>query len=222
MHQDAFLRECRPLRHDSDMATRQTPSDHAKLGKDWLAQHGFSPEIQQAIGAFVCFWSMLETRIEHVIWSFDGKPQRGERPDTDAEPLAAWLRRLDKIRDEAQDEVALVLTDFIAATSDLAAYRHAIAHGWLIPKGVGGPTFLTNTRYGEIDRKRPSQDAHVSLDMIDLAISAAMNLTQVASALIARDGAATLRAGAAAEAKKARSAANEVRHITALMNHEKY
>lgn len=166
---------------------------------------------------------MLETRLEHVIYSFDGKPLPGERPETDAEPLAAWLHRLGKIRDEAQDQLALVLADFIAATTDLAAYRHAIAHGWLIPKGIGGPTFLTNTRFGDIERKRPSQDARVTLEMIDLAISAAMNLVQVAGALIARDGAgATLRASAAAEAKKARSAASEVRHIAALINHEKY
>ncbi len=204
------------------MSTRKLPRDAAAAAKSWLAGQGFTSDILENIGAFVTLWAAFENRVEQVIWSFEGRPAPHTRPSTDSQPLTKWWETLEKIAESLGPDLRPLLHDFVVAGRDLAAYRHAMLHGWVIPKGIGGPMFLSNARWGDLHRKRASQDAHVHPDMANLAISAVVDLLQVAGAFIAREPGGKVREGAAVETRRARSAANEVRHITALMNHEKY
>lgn len=204
------------------MSTRKLPRDAAAAAKSWLIGQGFTSDILENIGAFVTLWAAFENRVERVIWSFEGKPAPNTRPSTDGQPLTKWWETLEKIAEALGPELRPLLHDFVVAGRDLAAYRHAMLHGWVIPKGVGGPMFLSNPRWGALQRKRASQDAHVHPDMANLAIAAVVDLLQVAGAFIGREPGEQIREGVAGEARRARGAANEVRHITALMNHEKY
>lgn len=204
------------------MDETRLPADRASAGKSWLNQQGFTGEVLENIGAFVTLWAAFEGRVEHVIWSLEGKPAPHTRPSTDGQPINKWLDRLEGIAAGQEGVLQTTLRDFVAGSRDLAAYRHAILHGWVVPQGIGGPMFISNPRWGNLQRRRASQDAHVHSDMAHLAIAAAIDLLQVAGAFIVCQPGADLREGARDDARRARSEANEVRHVADLMNSEKY
>jgi rhodanese-related sulfurtransferase len=169
MHSSLALQASSPY-----MSASKLPLEVAESAKSWLADQGFTSEVLVNIGTFVTLWAAFENRVERVIWSFEGKPAPHTRPSTDGQPLTQWWETLERKAETLGPELRSVLEDFVIAGRDLAAYRHAMLHGWVIPKGVGGPMFMSNARWGELQRKRASQDAHVHPDIAYLAISAAV------------------------------------------------
>jgi hypothetical protein len=106
----------------------------------------------------------------------------------------------------------------------LMDYRHAVVHGTMLPSSTM-PTFIRNPGWhGEV-RKRPSHDAHVDRNLLDMAIDSAWTLCQL---VIATKMACTDPAKIAgieilqSHVFRARSMASELRHLTALMNDDRY
>jgi hypothetical protein len=82
--------------------------------------------------------------------------------------------------------------------------------------------FLSNTRYGGIERRRPAQDAVISVELLDLANSALVGLCQIERALLASTQGDAIPEDVIRVAKRSRSEALEVRRIASMANHEKY
>jgi hypothetical protein len=97
-------------------------------------------------------------------------------------------------------------------------------HGSMIPSTTM-PTFIRNPLWNGEKRKRPTHDAHVDENLLDMAIDSAWSLCQVVFAAGAACADPARVADVAAlnpEAARARSQANELRHLTDLVNSEKY
>jgi hypothetical protein len=110
------------------------------------------------------------------------------------------------------------------AALDLIDYRHAVVHGTMLPSSTM-PTFIRNPSWhGEV-RRRPSHDAHVDRNLLDMAIDSAWTLCQVAVAARAACADPTKMASIAtlkSNVSRARSMASELRHLTALMNDDRH
>lgn len=191
-----------------------------------LVTWGFSPEVQQRVGALAVVWGVFESNLETTLWVLRGDDVAGVRPWTDKMQAGDWIKELGKeggwpqFPTEAQD---IIRTTALAAY-DLMEYRHAIMHGWLLPSPTA-PSFIRNPLWhGEV-RKRPSHDAHVDENLLDLAIESIWTLCQVIFATRAASSEPTKVVDLMAlkqDVSRARSQASELRHLTDLMNHEKY
>jgi len=189
-----------------------------------LAGWGFRPEVQQRIGALGVVWGVFETNLETTLWALRDEQVVGVRPSTDKTSISQWIEALaegsSKLSTEAQD----VLRSAASAAKDLMEYRHALVHGWLIPFQTM-PTFIRNPTWNGEKRNRPTSDAHVDENLLDMAIDAAWILCKVVFAAKAACSDAREPEKLTAlkhEVARAKSEANELRHLTALMNHEKY
>lgn len=185
---------------------------------------GFSPAVQQRIGAFGVVWGVFETNLETTLWALCGETVAGLSPSTDKTTIKKWITALSsgsaKFPVEAQDVLRLTAV----AAEDLRNYRHALVHGWLIPYPTM-PSFILNPSWNGELRSRPSSDAHVDENLLDMAIDAAWVLCRVIFA--ARQACTDINKVSSLTALKsevirAKGQANELRHLTALMNHEKY
>ena len=189
-----------------------------------LSGWGFPPEVQQRIGALAVVWSVFEANLETTLWALRGEQVKGTRPSTDKTSAGDWIKELGKEWPQFPPEALEVLCSASLAASDLMDYRHALMHGWMLPSPTM-PTFIRNPSWNGEIRKRPSHDAHVDANLLDLALDCAWILCCFVFAT---------RAACADPAKvkalmalkrditRARSQTNELRHLTELMNHEKY
>jgi hypothetical protein len=189
-----------------------------------LAGWGFPPEVQQRIGALGVVWGVFESNLETTLWALRDEKVVGVRPSTDKTSISQWIDVLaessPKLITEAQD----VLRSAATAAKDLMEYRHALVHGWLIPFPTM-PTFIRNPTWNGEIRNRPTSDAHVDENLLDMAIDVAWILCKVVFAAKAACADASQTENLTAlkrEVARAQSEANELRHLTALMNHEKY
>ena len=191
---------------------------------DRLAGWGFPPEVQQRIGALGVIWGVFETNLESTLWALHNETVIGVRPSTDKTTISDWIAALAEGSSVFDPEAQALLRKSAVAAKDLMDYRHTIVHGSLIPFSTG-PTFVRNPQWkGEL-RKRPSSDAHVDENLLDMAIDTAWTLCRVVFA--ARSACADLAKvksllALKPEVFRAKSQACELRHLTALMNHEKY
>lgn len=189
-----------------------------------LAGWGFPPEVQQRIGALGVVWGVFETNLESTLWAFHDEQVVGVRPSTDKTSIGDWIDNLAEGSAKFTTESQELLRSASTAARDLMEYRHALVHGSLIPCHTM-PTFIRNPTWkGEI-RKRPTHDAHVDENLLDMAIDAAWILCRVvvaAKAACSDAKQANTLMALKSEVSRARSEANELRHLTALMNHEKY
>jgi hypothetical protein len=189
-----------------------------------LAGCGLPPEVQQRIGALGIVWGVFELNLETTLWALSDEQVAGVRPSTDKTSINQWIDAMGKPSTKISAEAQDVLRLAAIAAKDLMEYRHAIVHGWLIPFTTM-PSFIRNPCWKKEVRKRPSSEAHLDENLLDMAIDAAWTLCRVVFA--ARSACAdpskttTLRA-LKAEVTRAKSLANELRHLSALMNHEKY
>jgi hypothetical protein len=185
---------------------------------------GFAPEVQQRLGALGVVWGLFERNLETTLWALRDENVTGVRPSTDKTSISQWIQLMGensaKLTPDAQEVMHLASV----VAKDLMEYRHAVVHGWLLPFQTM-PGFIRNPRWNGEVRNRPSSDAHVDENLLDMAIDAAWVLCRVVFAARAActdpKQTATLTA-LKPEVLRAKSEANELRHLTALMNHEKY
>jgi hypothetical protein len=185
---------------------------------------GFPPEVQQRLGALAVVWGVFEANLETTLWALRGEQVKGIRPSTDRTSAGDWIKELGKTWPQSPPEAQDVLSLASQAAFDLMEYRHALMHGWMLPDATM-PTFIRNPGWNGEIRKRPSHDAHVDANLLDMALDCAWVLCRFVFA--ARDACADPAKWEAIVALKrdvarVRSQANELRHLTELMNDEKY
>ena len=207
------------------MATARTT--HTERSANILARvapWGFPPAVLQRFGAFVLLWGMFESRLEICLWALRNEEVNGVRPWTDKNPIPQWLAELAAERSQVPAECLQVLRNAADAGKNLADYRHALMHGLMIPTGEM-PTFIRNPRLFGEKRNRPSHDAHVSENLLDMAVDSIWTLCQVVSLTKAACDDPSKWPDLAAIGSKVRRTmlqAGELRHLTELMNHEKW
>jgi hypothetical protein len=189
-----------------------------------VANWGFPDDVLQRVGALALMWGQFESNLETAVWALRGDDVAGTRPWTDKTSISDWIKELGKPWPRFPVPAQQILETASLAALDLMDYRHTVVHGAMLPSSTM-PTFIRNPGWhGEV-RKRPSHDAHVDRNLLDMAIDSAWTLCQVVIA--ARTACADPAKIAAIDALKshvsrARSMASELRHLTALMNDDRY
>lgn len=189
-----------------------------------LTRVGFPPEVQQRMGVLGIVWGLFETHLELAVWALREEKVQGVRPSTDHSSVSKRIEVLGEGTDKFGENAQGLLKSASLAATDLMEYRHALAHGWLLAL-PGGSSFLRNPSLAGELRKRPSHDAHVDENLLDMAIDAAWVLFEVARSTsdICKDSSKLVQLLALkADVSRARSSASELRHLTALMNREDY
>lgn len=176
------------------------------------------------MGALAVVWGVFESNLETTLWALRGEQVKGERPSTDRTSAGDWIKELGGAWPQLPPEAQEVLSLASLAAFDLMEYRHALMHGWMLPDTTM-PAFIRNPRWNGEIRKRPSHDAHVDANLLDMALDCAWVLCRFVFAT--RDACADRAKLKALMALKpditrVRSQVNELRHLTELMNHEKY
>jgi hypothetical protein len=188
-----------------------------------LAGWGFPPEVQQRMGAFGIVWGIFESALERTLWVLRDENVLGIRPSTDKTLVSEWIKTLGEPAMKLEHDAYDLLSLTSIAANDLMEYRHALVHGWLIPFQTDA-TFIRNPRWNGELRRRPTSDAHVSENLLDMAIDTAWVLCRVLHATHAAciDLSKVQRLMALkSEIVRAKSQASELRHLTGLMSHEK-
>ncbi len=189
-----------------------------------LTEQGIPAGVQQRLGAFLVVWGIFETNLERTIWALNGEAVAGVRPSTEKSSISEWISRLGAGNSKFDHAASAVLKAAAGAARDLLEYRHALAHGCLIPFPSGG-LFIRKPSWHHEVRRRESSEAHVDENLLDMAIECAWALCHVlfATAKACEDpsGQATLLE-LRTNITRAASLANELRHLGALVNHEKY
>lgn len=189
-----------------------------------LSGWGFPPDVQQRLGALAVVWGVFEANLETTLWALRGEQVKGVRPSTDKTSIADWIKELGSAWPKFTPLAHEVFQAASLAAFDLMEYRHAVMHGSMLPSPTM-PTFIRNPGWNGEVRKRPSHDAHVDANLLDLALDCAWVLCRFVFA--AREACADPSNVKVVEALKGdvtrvRWQVNEVRHLTALMNSEKY
>lgn len=199
-------------------------TERARTVLDRLECWGFPPEVQQRMGVLGIVWGVFETNLESTLWALHEEDVAGVRPSTDKLTVSDWIKDFGEGSKKFDQEVQDLLRLASLAATDLMEYRHALVHGWLIPF-PSGPQFIRNPGWNGEKRKRKSSDAHVNETLLDMAIDVAWILCHAVFAtrsackdLTESKQLLSLKGDLA----RARSQASELRHLTALMNHEKY
>jgi hypothetical protein len=185
---------------------------------------GFRPEVQQRIGALAVVWGIFESNLETTLWALRREEVAGVRPSTDKTQISDWIKELGKDWPQVSAEAQDVLRVASLTACDLMEYRHTIVHGWML-RSPTMPSFIRNPQWHGEKRKRPSHDAHVDENLLDMAIDSAWILCRVvfaARAACAEPAKVASLAALKQEVSRARSQASELRHLTELMNYEKY
>lgn len=199
-------------------------TEHSQQIREQLLKSGLSQDVLQRIGALAVLWGVFETNLETTLWALRGESVASVRPSTDKSQVGEWIKDLGKRWPKMAVEANEVLHAASLAASDLMDYRHAIMHGTLLP-AAAMPSFIRNPRWhGEV-RKRPTHDAHVDENLLDMAIDCARVLCEavfVARAICIESGKSVNWKALKKEVGRAVTQAGELRHLTELMNHEKY
>lgn len=206
---------------------KQMPPHHERSARamERLASWGFSLDVLQRLGGFSVAWGLFETQLESALWVLTNEKVKGVRPSTDKIPISGQIQLLVKHSNLLSPLAQGVVTTAGGAATDLMEYRHAIMHGALIPAAVGGPSFMRNPRWHGEQRARPTHDAHVDENLLDLAIDTTWVLCQVVFSVksaVVESGAMKSLESLAQAVQRAESQANELRHLSDLMNCEKY
>lgn len=201
-----------------------THTKNALLATLKIKELGVSIETQQKIGVFAVTWGMFESHLERAVWVLQNEQVEGVRPSTDKNSAHKWIEILEKGSNELTSKANEVLKIAATAAKDLMSYRHSLFHGYLVPLGDTAMFIRNPSWHGEV-RNRECGDAHLDDNIIDLAIDASWVLFSIIMSITKLNEEPTSKAVIESfekEAKRIRSNANEVRHIAALTNHEKY
>lgn len=189
-----------------------------------LSAVGLPPNILQKIGAFAVTWGLFESTLERAVWVVKKEDVEGKRPSTDRAPPSKWLIEFSAGTSDLSPSANEVLKLAAEAAEDLMDYRHSLLHGTLVVV-PGASWFMRNTRWHGAVRKKPFGDAHVDDNLLDLAIETAWNLYRVVASVTKLPESSEVDAELASmrpDVLRARSSANELRHLSKLVNHEKY
>lgn len=189
-----------------------------------ISSLGIPYPIQQRIGAFAVSWGLFESNLELAVWSLQKEDVKGARPSTDKAQVSDWIAVLESGSDDLTAAANEVLRTAAQAAVDLMHYRHALMHGTLATL-PGVSLFIRNPLWHGEKRKRESSTAHIEVNLLDLAIDSAWVLFRVAicAEKAPRDPAFVLQLEELmSDAQRIKSYAYELRHLSALMNHEKY
>jgi hypothetical protein len=212
------------------MPTRDVPrrqvSLHQKRSQaalERLDSCGFTPQVLQRLGALAVAWAIFERNLEVALWALTGEQVKGVQPSTDKLPISKQIELLKQQSTSLSRGAQGIITDAASAACDLMDYRHAIMHGAMLPSAVGGPSFIRNPRWHGEKRARPTHDAHVDENLLDLAIDTAWTLCRLVFTLrkVSTDASSDLEE-LKGDMQRAKSQANELRHLTEIMNSEKY
>lgn len=208
------------------MAVRITHNAVALEVMQRISRTGITPSLQERIGAFAVMWGLFETRLEGAVWALKEENVNGVRPSTDKSQVSDWIDVLAAGHKNLSEDANKVLKQAGHAAEDLMSYRHALFHGYLMAFGKPGEAmFLRNPMWNGEIRKREVGDAHVSDNLLDLALEAAWHLFGVAQtvpkAMTDPKEAMALEA-MKDDVRRVRSSASELRHLTAMVNSEKY
>ena len=188
---------------------------------------GLRTQHLKMIGAFITAYGLFETTLERALWALSGKSIEGVRPFTEKMNAEQQFAMLGAGSPLLSEKANLVLTVAAQTASDLHSYRNSLVHGYLVSVGPEStPSFMKNPHWhGATGRTKPVGDAYLEEPFQDLVLIAAWDLfwlvRKVEGAL---NGSLTDQdiADMKADIDRARSYANEARHLRALMNHEKY
>lgn len=212
----AIVSRSLPYQRSADEALRALEQDY-----------GLNPACQQKLGAFMTLMAMFERLIEVAAWAILEEGIEGKRPATDKGGVSQIVERIKKRTRGRGGSLGGTIDLTCDCAEDLLAYRNAIAHGWLFPSTEGAPYFMSNASFhGEV-RARRFQAAHISENLLDLAIDAAFVLVTTARGIfLACSGPDAFREDQMGHVidrmTRARDEASELRHLRALMEFEKY
>lgn len=191
---------------------------------DHLGGWGLPTDILQRMGALGVLWGVFETNLETTLWALNKEVVACKRPSTDSQQISKWIELLAHGSAAMNAEALSVVRTATQTAEDLMQYRHDIVHGWLVPFD-SGPMFVRNPPCSGESRKRPSSEAHISEKLLDMAIDAAWSLCSMITALqrmcAYSTGLQELLA-MKSDIERAKRQAGELRHLTDLMNHERY
>jgi len=196
-------------------------SSHAKEAIGKLSKWGFPEPVLVRIGAFGVLWTVLESRLEQLVWILTEENVRGARPTTDKTTVSDWIKIFGQGATWLTPEANQVLSEAAEAALDLMEYRHALVHGWIVPF-QSAPFFVRNPSWNGEHRKRPSNDAHIDENLLEMAISTASTLNDVAATLKATPKDSTRLIAFGTSVRNAKSMAYELRQLRDLVIHEKY
>ena len=204
-------------------------SAHKAPGSGLLAilekTYGMPRATLERIGAFVVMWACFENQLERALWRLTGENPSGKIPTTVSVPVSKLIARFREVAGDLDGKEWQSVVAMLCDTADcLAQYRNALAHGQLLPASVGGGSILNSQWYGE-QRKRAPVTAHIDENLVGLMLDALHELLIPMQALAFGDAAPNTDPkiiGRQDELRRARSIAQEVRHLTEAMNSEKY
>lgn len=192
-----------------------------------MAGYGLTPSMLERIGASAVLCGNIEFWLERAIWELDGKALEGERPWTDGKPVSAHIEQLDALKDKISNKLLAELIGFWCKAAHPAFHcRNSILHGVALSFDGSPPSFLRNTLWDGVVRKRdPASfvaDEH-TLGLIatvyDVLLRGIILIEKCAqdeslSTHITQELVQNLQA--------AKSVASELSDLPAAMSHEKY
>lgn len=194
--------------------------------KKMQGNFGLNEPMILGVGALTVAWGVFECNLETAIWRVARENPEGGRPSTDAQPVSDWIIRFRKECSRLPNGFDDAASEACDAAEDLLVFRNTIIHGWAVPPSVGGPMFIRNPGWFRTKRKRDTSDAHISEQTLSMAVQCAdwlLETTTVISLYSERDDEDYFPPeDLSRKIHTARSYANELRHLSDLMNHEKY
>lgn len=189
-----------------------------------LESLGLNLKVQQRLGTLGLLWGIFETNLELALWALRDEKVTGVRPSTDKTSICKWIKNFAQGSEKLTLEAKDVLNAASIAADDLKDYRNSIVHGYIFPSKTIS-TFIRNPKWhGEI-RKRMGGEAHVDENLLDMAIDTAWVLCRVVFAVKSACEDASQAENLLAlkpEVSRAKSQAFELRHLSELVNDEKY
>lgn len=191
-----------------------------------LLNLGLMPQHLGLIGAFVVAYGLFETTLERALWTLKEERVAGVRPFTEKMSTESQFSLLAAGNPKLSLKCNDVLKVAAHAAEDLNEYRNSLVHGYLVAFDNGStPSFMKNPGWHDTKRNKPVGDAYIDEPFQDLVLIAAWTLfslmLQVEKSLKDPDAQSAIEAMEAV-VQRAKSYANEARHLRALMNHEKY
>ncbi|WP_116894740.1 hypothetical protein [Pseudomonas savastanoi] len=185
---------------------------------------GLMPTHLMLIGSFIVAYGLFETTLERALWALSETDVAGTRPFTEKLKSEDQFKMFGGGNSKLSDKCNAVLIVAAKAAEDLNDYRNSLVHGYLLAMG-GTPMFMKNPAWHDVKRNKPVGDAYIDEPFQDLVLIAAWTLfkvVQLAEKSLADPAAERAIEALADDVNRARSYANETRHLCQLMNSEKY
>lgn len=185
---------------------------------------GLTPGTLQRIGAIIVLWAYFERELDRVLWRLNGgNPYAMDASSDGTQPAQKLDRFCSLVSTCGSDEWRALVGLFYDAADNVLTIRNTLSHGRILPKGIGGGML----RYPRKLKKKVTDghQLHTSEHTLGMVLEALKVLVDAAVEIAHASGAPHESAKLLKlrpKLKRARSLSGEVRHLHALMNHEKY